>query len=240
MGDSPTVTGGTLPTLTAPAPTVESAVTSDGSAASEPENPVSAALDPAAIDDPPSVASDLSSGAFSTTRSTGPVGRMATATMLSCSRPDTSNLYVLADAVAVTLWEQSYTGASPIGPPCSGWLIGLRRRQTCNVAGVDTDAEATASVRVVAVVPASSSKRSAENAVGAPPPPPWTSSPRLGTSGGPGTETGTGALGIAPGLVTVHQPWSRGAAAPAGAAPSPIVSMVTAHASATPRSLRVI
>src|SRR5438093_6167283 len=100
-----------------------------------------------------------------------------------------------------------------MGPPCSGWTIGWSRAQTCRVAdGVVAELGATVSVSVLAVAPGSSSYSTAPNAVGEPPGPAWINSPRAGTSGGAGI-----------GLVTVHQPWSRGAAAPAGPAVSPIV-----------------
>ena len=59
-------------------------------------------------------------------------------------------------------------------------------------------------------------------AVGAPPAPPWIKSPLAGTSGGAGI-----------GLVTVHQPWSLGASAPAGVGVTPMATMATSQVSSS-------
>src|SRR4051794_21627214 len=97
-----------------------------------------------------------------------------------------------------------------MGPPCSGWLMGWSKGQSCRVAiGVVRELGAPPSVKLPALVPGPSSYSTAANAIGISPGPAWTNNPLAGTSGGPGTATGTATGAPARlGLVTVHQPWS--------------------------------
>src|SRR5438270_5759933 len=83
MGESPTTAGAVASTPLKPSPTgAELPATSDPTAGTESEAEkvlasVVSLTGEALSADPPCVASELSPGGFSTTRSTGPVGRMA-------------------------------------------------------------------------------------------------------------------------------------------------------------------